>query len=568
MHVKPQAHGEAHVTKFRSVMNTQILNFRSFNFGQEPSSLDIVKFGIRAVFSLVTGTSKYICLNQESNSLNKIKKHCSSLEKRAVKKASVTNQVGQNANGVAKSQYIFTAEEFVESINENGDLQLDGIVFVNDDLDLSQFPSIKKLPDRLYVDGNLTLSGCSELKALSQTELKVSGSLIADNCKALGQVTKDIRVGGDINFENCILLGDIPENIMLAGYKSDSTHRKINLKGTAINPDYELTDKSTHKSVKPFKQPDNVSHSFEFSSPFDSAIRGLIHGAGWSYSLPSLALNQEEKETLLNWVEKRLQTVRLCAKNEKYQHFAKVYAQKIVSVLKAMEDSPAHKELVMKLLQDGTFTDLGSADQALFIDEAFLNARLDRLIIEGDEQNLKDVAKQLMYLKMLSNHVAGGDGSELTNDLKMALVETKHALRKDVDIPFQLQVDENQAYSMIDKTDINFAKAVIRSCSSPLALDTYLSESGLWRRFRERSVPPYNSLEECDVPEDQMCVISREFEKDMVRYKKQSYGYENFKEWYLKVGKDPINLELDWSSVKRYKSNKVEDRQQVTDDPV
>ena len=554
------------MTKFRSVMNTQILNFRSFNFGQEPSTLDIVKFGIRAVFSLVTGTSKYICLNQESNSLNKIKKHCSSLEKRAVKKASVTNQVGQNA--VAKSQYIFTAEEFVESINENGDLQLDGIVFVNDDLDLSQFPNIKNLPDRLYVDGNLTLSGCSELKALSQTELKVSGSLIADNCKALGQVTKDIRVGGDINFENCILLGEIPENIMLAGYKSDSTHRKINLKGTAINPDYELTDKSTHKSVQPFKQPDNVSHSFEFSSPFDSAIRGLIHGAGWSYTLTSLALNQEEEEALLNWVEKRLQTVRLCAKNEQYKHFAKVYAQKIVSVLKAIEDSPAHKELVMDLLQDRSFTDLGSADQALFIDEAFLNARADRLIIEGDEKNLKDVARQLMHLNMLASHLAGSSGSEPTNDVKMAIVEIRHALSKQIDLPYQLQVDENQAYSMIDEEGIIFARGLIRQCSTPLALDTYLSDSGLWRRFRERSIPSYSSLEECDPPEYQKCGISRDFEKDMILYKKQSYAYENFKEWYLRAGKDPINEELDWSNVKRYKSNKVEDRQQVTDDPV
>lgn len=54
----------------------------------------------------------------------------------------------------------------------------------------------------------------------------------------------------------------------------------------------------------------------------------------------------------------------------------------------------------------------------------------------------------------------------------------------------------------------------------------------------------------------------------MILYKKQSYAYENFKEWYLRAGKDPINEELDWSNVKRYKSNKVEDRQQVTDDPV
>lgn len=554
------------MTKFRSVMNTQILNFRNSNFGQEPSSLDIVKFGIRAVFSLVTGTSKHICVNHESNSLNKIKKHFSSLEKREVKRASVTNQIGQNA--VAKSQYIFTAEEFADSINEDGDLELDGTVFVSGDLDLSQCPNIKNLPDRLYVDGNLILSGCSELKALSKTELKVSGDLFADNCKALEQVTKDIRVGGDINFENCILLGEIPENIMLAGYKSDSAHRKINLKGTAINPDYELTDKSTHKSVKPFKQPDNGSHSFEFSSPFDSAIRGLIHGAGWSYSLTSLALNQEEKEALLNWVEKRLQTVRLCAKNEQYKHFAKVYAQKIVSVLKAMEDSPAHKELVMNLLQDGSFTDLGSAEQALFIDEAFLSAKADRLIVEGDEKNLKDVAVQLMYLKILSKFLAGADGSELTNAMKMALVEIKHALSKKVNFPFQLQVDENQAYSMINETDIRFAQTLILSYSIPSALEEFLSDSGLWRRFRERSIPSYSSLEECDPPEYQKCGISRDFEKDMILYKKQSYAYENFKEWYLRAGKDPINEELDWSNVKRYKSNKVEDRQQVTDDPV
>lgn len=556
------------MTKFRSVMNTQIINFRNSNFGQEPSSLDIVKFGIRAVVSLLTGTSKYICVNQESNSLNKIKKHFSSLEKRQVKSASVTNQIGQNANGVAKSQYIFTAEEFAESINGNGDLQLDGAVFVNGDLDLSKFPNIKNLPDRLYVDGNLTLSGCSELKALSKTELKVSGALFADNCKALRQVTGGIRVGGDISFENCILLGEIPDNIIFAGYKSDSTHRKINLKGTAINPDYELTDKSTHKSVKPFQQSDNASHSFEFSSPFDSAIRGLIHAAGWSYSLPSLALNPEENEALFNWVEKRLQTVRLCAKNEKYKHFAKVYAQKIVSVLKAMEDSPVHKELVINLLQDRSFTDLSSADQALFIDEAFLNARVDRLIFEGDKQNLMDVAKQLMHLNMLATHLTGRSGSELTNDLKMAIVEIRHALSEQIDLPYQLQVDENQAYSMIDKEGIIFARGFIDQCSTPLALETYLSDSGLWRRFRERSIPPYSSLEECDPPENQQCGFSLDFEKDMIFYNKQSYAYEVFKEWYLRAGKDPLNQELDWSNVKRYKSNKVEDSQQVADDPV
>ena len=557
------------MTKFRSVMNTQILNFRSFNFGQEPGTLDIVKFGIRAVFSLVTGTSKYICLNQESNSLNKIKKHCSSLEKRAVKKASVTNQVGQNANGVAKSQYIFTAEEFLKSINENGDLQLDGTVFVNDDLDLSQFPNIKNLPDRLYVDGNLTLSGCSELKALSKTELKVSGALIADNCKALGQVTEDIRVGGDISFENCILLGEIPENIIFAGYKSDSTHRKINLKGTAINSDYELTDKSTHKSVKPFQQPDTVTHSFDFSSSFDSAVRGLIHAAGWSYSLPSLALNPEEEETLSNWVEKRLQTVRLCAKDEKYKHFAKIYAQKIVSVLKAMEDNITHRDLVMNLLQDISFTDLGSADQALFIDEAFLLARADRLIVEGDEQNLKVVASQLMHLKMLSdNLLINSGGSELTNDLKMALVETRYALSKQIDLPCQLQFDENQAYSMIDAEGVDFAVNYILELSTEAALDAFLSDSGLWRKFRGTFIPSYSSLKECDPPEHQQCLITLKVETDMILYNKQSYSYESFKKWYLDTGKDPLNNEIDFSSIERYKSNKVEDRQQVTDEPV
>lgn len=549
------------MTNFKSIIDTQVLNYRRSHFGQQPTKVDYATLGIRAIISIVTKNENYLYNNNYRNGLHNIKKHFISLQDRTIQKENLANQINYDRDSFPSSQYILSPDEFTRSINENGELQLNDTVFVDGDLDLSKFPNIKKLPDKLFVDGDLILSGCSELQALSSKELKVSGSLRADNCKSLRQVTKNIRVGGDINFESCVHLDQLPKNITHAGYKSDSTQRRINLKDTAISPECNFFNKTCRSAANRFNQSENAAYSFEFSNRLDIFIRRFIHESGESYSLPLLRLHQEEEQKLVTWLERKINTLNFIAFISGYRPHKKIAIQQVIDLLKHIEKNPEDRGVIIESM----INNIGLATDLIHIERKLLLDRGKRAAIEGDEQKIKDLFKQdrqLYLLREFEKNILNGD--KYAHVLSMSIIELRQGLSKHLDLPFKFHTDENQTYSVINEADIQKALNYIHDNSEDTDLEVYIEDWEPWILFK--SCPAYSSLKVCDhPPEDQRCTISLEPEKDMVVYKKHSFSYRNFIKNYMVRGKDPFGYDFTWSEVERFTIKSDEDHQDSTD---
>ena len=549
------------MANFSNKIDAQILNYRRSHFGQQPTTVDYVNFGVRAVISIVTTNENYLYNNNGRNALYKIKTHFISLEDRNIGTKSLAKQINYDRDSFPRFQYILSADEFTRSINENGELQLNDTVFVDGDLDLSNFPNIKKLPDKLFVDGDLILSGCSELQALSSKELKVSGSLRADNCKSLRQVTKNIRVGGDINFESCVHLDQLPKNITHAGYKSDSTQRRINLKDTAISPKFNFFNKTRRSAANRFNQSENAAYSFEFSNPLDILIRRFIHESGESDSLPLLRLHQDEEQKLVTWLERRINVLNFLACRSRNRPHKKIAIQQVIDILKHIEKNPADRGVIIESMING----IGIATDLIHLERQLLLDRGKRAVIEGDEQKIKDLFKQdrqLYLLRQFERNIFYG--GRYARTLNMSIIELRQGLSKYLDLPFKFHTDDNQTYTVINEADIQKALNYIHDNSEDTDLEAYIGDWEPWKLFK--SCPAYSSLKVCyDPPDDQRCTISLEPEKDMVVYKKHPFSYRNFIKNYMVRGKDPFGYDFTWSEVERYTIKSDTDHQDSTD---
>jgi hypothetical protein len=68
----------------------------------------------------------------------------------------------------------------------------------------------------LHVDGNLNLTGCTELTSLPEG-LTVRRGLYLPGCKALTALPDGLTVGGDINLTGCTALTSLPEGLTVKG---------------------------------------------------------------------------------------------------------------------------------------------------------------------------------------------------------------------------------------------------------------------------------------------------------------------------------------------------------------
>jgi len=103
-----------------------------------------------------------------------------------------------------------TPSEFKEKL-ENGDLPKEGKIVVNGSLKLTG--SVRELPDNLTIEGDLDLSGCTDLTCLP------------DN----------LLVKKDLNLKGCKKLISLPNSIIEWGGLPDGGTRIIDLRGTGVS---------------------------------------------------------------------------------------------------------------------------------------------------------------------------------------------------------------------------------------------------------------------------------------------------------------------------------------------
>ena len=179
---------------------SQVKHYRNTHFGDDPTLIRNIKYGLRSVFSSVKRTDLSQDSTTNSKSLLKTKQRIISLNRRKIDHPpTLLTKHHSLLSHTESAPHLISAEEFKEAALNNDYSKYSGSVFIDGDLDLSNLPDIKKLPKRLYVDGDLILSGCTKLRSLPKDKLRVTGSLVAENCRNIRKVTQDIKIGEDIN---------------------------------------------------------------------------------------------------------------------------------------------------------------------------------------------------------------------------------------------------------------------------------------------------------------------------------------------------------------------------------
>lgn len=272
-----------------SAYKQQIAQFRSTHFGRDPGRITRMGYKIKAFF----GTEKTLGLEHGTrNSLLKIKAQSLQLQHRI--KAQAGQSQGLSSKHIPRT---ITPDEFKRLADKGDYSEYGDNILIDGDLDLSDIPTITKLPKSLYVDGDLILTGCNQLVILSEKKLRVTGSLTADKCTKLEEITRDIQVGENLSFKDCPRLtgGHLPIMLRTMRYRADSTTREIHLEGTTID-DFDVK----------FRELSGEGVKFYISNPLSTTVSEMIKASNWSDGFPELDYNESEARILRRWLRRIL----------------------------------------------------------------------------------------------------------------------------------------------------------------------------------------------------------------------------------------------------------------------
>lgn len=264
-----------------------IKTFRSTHFGRDPGPVRRLGYLIKAM--IVNEKSSELS-HGTRNSLLKIKARSIQSQTRIEAQLSAGQLPGSISSNIPRT---ISLEEFREAAAKGDYSQYGDNVLIDGNLDLSDMTDIQKLPKSLYVDGDLNLTGCKHLTTLPEKKLRVTGSLIADNCRQLERITQDIQVGEDLSFKQCHRLrgGRLPEMLRTMRYRADSTPREIHLEDTMIN----VFDKE-------YRNLSGEGVTFHVSNRLRTKVSEIINLSNWSGDYPELPSDKREATTLLRWL--------------------------------------------------------------------------------------------------------------------------------------------------------------------------------------------------------------------------------------------------------------------------
>ena len=522
---------------------SQVKHYRNTHFGDDPTLIRNIKFGLRSVFSSVKRTDPSQDSTTARKSLLKTKQRIISLNRRKIDHPpTLLTKHHSPLSHTESAPHLISAEEFKEAALNNDYSRYSGSVFIDGDLDLSNLLDIKELPKRLYVDGDLILSGCTKLRSLPKDKLRVTGSLVAENCRNVRKVTQDIKIGEDINFRNCIHLRNVPRRIRDIGYRSDLKQRHINFEKTNVFPSFLFLFSDTKKRI------------YHFSSSLVRVITKWADRAAMDLDFPRLDLtDREERQCLCDWLRKLNNSADFIQGSRNYR---KHFARRVMKVISDALNDPEYKEVVMRAIEiAGSSCYDGAALGLDDIEKLFLLKRAEAIIDAPDaEQKLRNLARQIMHLEMLENYVHLYLIDRTSKDQIEVMLHFKTRLRRTLNLPINVQDMNYPLCAFVPRKRITEAKEFVLSQSTPEALDNFLSNWAPWKMLKaKQSVPDYEALETCAPPAEQECPILRDTTDKMVVLNNQAYDYENLKKWYVTDGTDPCTRKkFLWSEVKRF----------------
>jgi len=83
--------------------------------------------------------------------------------------------------------------------------------------EMPECPELQTLPDRLTINGNLTLTKCINLTELP-SDINVTGYIFLLGCHGLSTLPDNFHVNGEIRLEDCPRLTELPRNLRINSY--------------------------------------------------------------------------------------------------------------------------------------------------------------------------------------------------------------------------------------------------------------------------------------------------------------------------------------------------------------
>ncbi|MGI2029940.1 hypothetical protein [Endozoicomonas acroporae] len=392
----------------------QIELFRSTHYGRDPGRVRRMGYLIKAMF--VTEKSlKHV--DGARNSLLKVKERSIQLQEHIKAQVSTGQSRGSLSRNIPQT---ISLDEFKQAATMGDYSKYGENVLIDGNLDLSGMPNIKKLPKSLYVDGNLNLTGCKYLESLPEKKLRVTGSLVADKCRQLNSITRDIQVGEDLSFRQCPLLDSyrLPDMLRTMRYRADSKPRHIYLQGTRIGQFFvDFHQLSEKKGV-----------TFHISDSINQSVAAMISSSDWSSDYPELPDDKIESKDLARWL--------YFGK----QYFCKEDQRKVLAILTDRMRDPVNKQIVMSVLAGIRNHPQEDAHPALELIEKLLRLRgIKQLTLDPD--TLKELINKFVgfldFKQFKSYHKKPFDsqtGSEASEELDR-MPEFRKALMLALNLP-------------------------------------------------------------------------------------------------------------------------------------
>lgn len=115
-----------------------------------------------------------------------------------------------------KLPYMWVRGLSVEELTQELENHPDGTQYrYEGDLDLG-YSNIRKLPNKLYVDGFLSLSNCTELTILPN-DLHVETDLDLRGCIQITELPNNLYVGDSLYLIGCEQITELPDNLYVKG---------------------------------------------------------------------------------------------------------------------------------------------------------------------------------------------------------------------------------------------------------------------------------------------------------------------------------------------------------------
>ena len=325
----------------------QIELFRSTHYGRDPNPVRRMGYLMKA---MLFSEKSLKHRDGTRNSLLKIKERSIQLQKHVNTQVSPGQSTGSSSRNTPQ---IVSLEEFEEAATKGDYSKYGDNVLIDGDLDLSGMPNIKKLPKSLYVDGDLKLTGCKNLKSLPEKKLRVTGSLVADECRQLKSITKDIEVGENLSFRQCprLAVTSLPPRLRTMRYRADSKDRFIDLQDTRVNESSVKFCKLSGKGVK-----------FYISDPINLSVSRMVNSTDWNRNYPELPADKVESAILESWLY-------FC------EDFCEHDKRRVLTILTDGMRDPVKKKIVMYVLAGIRKHVESDAKLALELIEKLLNLR-------------------------------------------------------------------------------------------------------------------------------------------------------------------------------------------------